>query len=336
MGKVNTNTKLNLLKGFACMGVVFIHITFPGLFGRIVLSASSYAVPVFLMIAGYYAYGKKEDVIKRRLIKIVKIFIYAYLIFFLFNLALNIKSHEVIEWLSDSFNWKTPIKYFCFCTIDFAIPLWYLIALIETYIVWLFVVKCGKEHLVIKFTPILFLFQILLTSYCETMQLSWFWKVNFLAQAMPWFMLGYYLNSEKAQRARAFKTATLIVMVIIGCVVSVIPNAFDLPLKFNVIGYIPYTFGLFCLALKNSSKSMCQPVEFIGDKLSLNIYILHVPLNRVIMFSFSKVLNLNTESYLFLWFQPIVVLAATIFTSWAVYKLMMLAGERHLEKIEKD
>ena len=328
MGKTITNIKLNLLKGFACMGVVFIHITFPGLFGQIVLYASAYAVPIFFMIAGYYAYGKKEDVIKRRLKKIVKIFLFAYLLFFLYNMAFSIINHKVVEWLSNSFNWMTPIKYICFCTVNFAIPLWYLIAMIEVYIVWLFVTKCGKEHLVIKITPILFLFQILLTSYCETMQLEWFWKVNFLTRAMPWFMLGYYLNSERAQRVRAIKTTTLTVMVVIGCAIAVIPTAFDLPLKFNVIGYIPYAFGLFCLALKNPSKSICQPVEFIGDKLSLNIYIFHVPMSGVINYAFSKILNMNTESDLLLWFRPIVVLVATILASWSVYKLMMLARER--------
>ena len=48
MGNEDINVKLNFLKGIACMGVVFIHITFPGLFGQIVLCASGYAVPVFL------------------------------------------------------------------------------------------------------------------------------------------------------------------------------------------------------------------------------------------------------------------------------------------------
>ena len=318
--KTDKNVKLNLLKGFACIGVVFAHITFPGLFGQIVTCAAECTIHIFFMIAGYYAYGKKEDVIKRRLIKIVKIFLYAFILFFLFRLAFSIKNHEGIQWLSESFNWKTPLMYICFCTIDFAVPLWYLIAMIETYIVWLFVVKSQKEQLVLKITPILFLLQILLTSYCETMQLVWFWKINFLTRAMPWFMLGYYLNSEKAQRARAIKTSTLTVMAIIGCTIAEIPTVFDLSLKFSVIGYIPYAFGLFCLALKNPSKSICHPIEFIGDKLSLNIYIFHVLMDGVISFVFSTILHVNTDSDLFLWSRPIIVLTATILASYVVYK----------------
>ena len=162
--KTNRNVKLNLLKGIACIGVVFIHITPPGLFGDILVYGFQFAVPIFLMIAGYYAYGKEEDVIKRRLIKIVKIFLYAYLVFFLYKLTFSLKDHELNKWLSESYKWDTPIKYICFCTINFAVPLWYLIAMIETYIVWLFVVKGKKEDVAIKLTPILFLFQIILTA----------------------------------------------------------------------------------------------------------------------------------------------------------------------------
>lgn len=114
MKETGTNVKLNLLKGFGCMGVVFIHISFPGLFGKIMSSASSYAVPIFYMIAGYYAYGKDSDVIRRRLIKIVKIFFYAYVSFFLYNLAVAAKDQAVFKWLSNTYNWKTPIKYICF------------------------------------------------------------------------------------------------------------------------------------------------------------------------------------------------------------------------------
>ncbi len=46
------NSALNLLKLFACCSVVFMHVKFPGRFGEVV-NDINYAVPVFLMIAGY-------------------------------------------------------------------------------------------------------------------------------------------------------------------------------------------------------------------------------------------------------------------------------------------
>ncbi|WP_295073981.1 acyltransferase family protein [uncultured Fibrobacter sp.] len=128
------NEVLNLLKGLACIAVVFIHIKFPGVVGIIFGSSlTHFAVPSFLMIAGYFAFGKDETVIKRRLIKILKIFAFGYLCFLGYNVLFQVLRGSVIEWLALNFKYTTPIKYAVFCTIDFAIPLWYLIAMAEAY-----------------------------------------------------------------------------------------------------------------------------------------------------------------------------------------------------------
>lgn len=128
------NTSIYLLKGFACMGVVFIHIPFPGLPGQIIVKAMAFAVPVFCMASGYYAYGRDAATIKRRLIKIVKLFVIGFVLDFTCIALLAVKEHTFMEWLHKNFNWFSPIKAVCFCIIDFAIPLWYLIGMAEIYI----------------------------------------------------------------------------------------------------------------------------------------------------------------------------------------------------------
>ena len=72
------NECLNLLKCAACFGVVFIHVPFPGYLGDVIKSLSMFAVPLFYMIAGYYSYGCDYEKIKRRFIKICKIFVFGY------------------------------------------------------------------------------------------------------------------------------------------------------------------------------------------------------------------------------------------------------------------
>lgn len=327
--KNNINHKLNLLKGFACMGVVFMHVAFPGMFGKIVSIASAYATPIFFMIAGYYAWGNGTAVVKRRLIKIIKIFVYAYTLFFALRVAVAIMNYEIgVLWLSKLFNWKTAIKCICFCTIDFAIPLWYLIAMIETYIVWYFLVKNQKEQFALKILPVLFVMQILSTSYCETMQLAWFWKINFLTQAMPWFLLGYYMHTKKAEKFRNLDSHKLVILAVVGCTIAVIPTVFSLPFKFNVVGYIPYVFGLFTLSLKNPYNSVCKVIEYIGEKLSLNIYIFHILINRVIDVICRGVLGIDTEGSGWPWCRPIIVLTCTIFASWVVHIMLISIRSR--------
>lgn len=321
MDKQGINVRLNLLKGVSCMGVVFIHFRFPGLFGDIVHDVFHYAVPLFFMIAGYYAFGRMPDVIKRRLTKIVKIFVFSYLLYFLLYSTKVIFKNELLKFLSENYNWKTPIEYLFFCKINFAIPLWYLIAMIETYILWLYVLKDKKEQFVLSLTPILFLLQIIIKLYCETVRLNWFYTVNFFTSALPWFMLGYFLKTEKAKKVLSIKSSVLFMIAIIGCAIAVIPTALELPLKFNAIGYIPYTLALFLLALKKPAKSMCKPLEFIGEKLSLNIYIFHWLVNQIDIYMLEALNVKNIIGDLLFWFRPIFVLGTTIMVSWVIYKV---------------
>ncbi len=313
------NHKLNFLKCFACFGVVFIHISFPGVFGQIVAKVGAFAVPVFFMIAGYYAFGSDAKTIKRRLFKIIKIFIIAYIVFLIYSITNAYARSEDRINISAYFGWRLLIKAICFCTIDYAIPLWYLIAMSEAYITWYFVVKKRKEQVVLKLMPILFILQVLLISYCETMQLAWFWKTNYITRAMPWFLLGYYIHTYK-NRFENLAVHKKISLAVFGGVITTIPVVFQLSLDFSSVGYIPYAFGVFVLALKNPEKNLCKPLEYIGNNLSLSLYILHVPMESVVS-SCVALTGLETASGVWIWSRPIVVLAVTLFISWLLHKI---------------
>lgn len=48
------NNFLDYIKGIACIGVVFIHCSFPYVFGDIIANLAAFGVPMFFMISGYY------------------------------------------------------------------------------------------------------------------------------------------------------------------------------------------------------------------------------------------------------------------------------------------
>lgn len=321
IGEVNRNQLLNFLKGLGCIGVVFIHITFPGLTGEIVSKISQFAVPVFFMTAGYYAMGCSEKTIKRRLIKILKIFIYGYLWFLTYNILLQIKGGGVlIEWLVANYTIKSLVKYVIFCNIDFAVPLWYLIAMLETYILWYFVVKWKKENLFVYLIPLLFLFQLLLTIICETNEYAWFWKMNFLSRGLAWFLFGYYVCSVGKEAIDKKKDVVLAICAIVGCVVALIPVVLDTSIDFSCVGLLFFSIALFVIAVKHSSKVVCKPIAYIGDKLSLNIYIFHMLMGGSITLVLKSVFEVNTDSNIFLWAKPILTVVATVIFSQILYK----------------
>jgi len=158
-------------------------------------------------------------------------------------------------------------------------------------------------------------------SCCETKNLPWFWKVNFVIRGLPWFLLGYYLHSPKAEAIKNMRSDKLWALAIIGFVIAVIPTAFDLPIKFTVIGYIPYAFGLFVLTLKNPGQSICRPMEYIGDCLSLYIYILHTLIGKTLNIILEK-LKFDTNNMIYLWFKPIIAVLLSIFVSWIIYSFV--------------
>lgn len=310
------NEVLNLIKGLACIAVVFIHIHFPGVVGIIIWkSLASFAVPSFLMIAGYFAFGKDETVIKRRLVKILKIFAIGYLCFWGYYVFFQILRGSIVEWLSLNFKYTTPIKYAVFCTIDFAIPLWYLIAMAETYFVWYFVVKHKKERIALYAIPLLFVFKIVLTTYCETINLPWMYKINFLTGAMPYFLFGYYLRS-KENFFRSLRYSFVLLVIVVGGLASLIPLLCDFPIKISCIGNIIYSLAIFTLAIKVLDKSYCKPLEYVGDKLSLNVYIFHMLVASVLYIVCSKyLLNIDLHVGLLSWIHPILVVVLTM--AWA-------------------
>lgn len=55
------NRCLNFFKGLGCIFVIFIHFPFPGEIGRIISGLARFAVPLFFMISGYYAYNSRRS-----------------------------------------------------------------------------------------------------------------------------------------------------------------------------------------------------------------------------------------------------------------------------------
>ncbi len=312
----NRNQALNLLKCFACIGVVFIHVVFPGLLGKIIKILSAFAVPCFYMIAGFYAFNCTENIIKRRLFKIMKIFLYSILLFFAFYFVVHIIEQDYNEWLIHLFTLKNTFKSIIFCTIDYAIPLWYLIAMIETYILWFFAVKYNKQEYLVKFIPLLFILRFILTSYVETKGLAWCLKINFITCSLNWFLLGYYIHKNKQKITTILNNKFLLLSILLGCTVALIPVIFNTCIKFSCIGLFFYSVALFIFAIKYEYNVITNAMTYIGEKLSLNIYILHVLIAKLL--HYINVLQLHIQSVVLLFVKPLIVVVLTILIAYLI------------------
>lgn len=308
----NRNNCLNILKCIACFGVVFIHVPFPGVFGVIIKYMSTFAVPLFFMIAGYYSYGCTEAKIFRRLIKIVKILIFAILCFLIWEIINQLKNHTLISWFIINFNWKMPIKFFVFCTIPWSIHLWYLIAMSETYLTWFIIVKHRLEHKAIRFCGCFLLLGAILDVIVESFGFKWLFKVNFLLRALPWFMLGYMIHKKYKSNIPEIKNSKLALIASIGWIITISVVFFNIKINYNYIGVLITAPSLFILAIKNSNIKISKPIEYIAEKLSLFIYIFHPLVSSIIIIFMKNIINING---IYTYFHPVITLFASIFVS---------------------
>ena len=248
--QTDRNNCLNIFKFIACFGVVFIHVPFPGILGKCLSHIFLFAVPYFFMIAGYYSYGCSVQKIRKRFIKILKILIFAIICWFGFKAVIHLCNNSLEEWISQIFIWKAPIKFFIFCTIDWAIPLWYLIAMVETYFVWMYIVKYKIESKATKFTYLLFILAAALSVFVDSYGMNWSYKINFILKAMPWFMFGYLVHEKYESKIHNIKNLELILLAIIGMIITLSAVLLNPSVDYNYLGVLLTAPSIFILVLK--------------------------------------------------------------------------------------
>jgi peptidoglycan/LPS O-acetylase OafA/YrhL len=83
--------------------------------------------------------------------------------------------------------------------------------------------------------------------------------------------------------------------------------------------YCFYSILLFLVAIKNPTVHINKAFEFIGDKLSLNVYIWHIIVARVISVFINHLGFAQNSIYLAI--RPIFVVFFTLLLSLAIYRI---------------
>lgn len=73
--QIMINTKnidsLNCAKGIACIFVILIHCTFPGIVGEMLQAIARFAVPLFFTVTGYFLLDSHGKVTRARILYII-------------------------------------------------------------------------------------------------------------------------------------------------------------------------------------------------------------------------------------------------------------------------
>ncbi len=309
------NSSLSFLKFLACISVVFIHVVFPGGLGEIIKNCSSWAVPVFLMISGYFSYQCNTQKIKGRVLKMLRILIFGMIVYFIYKSAEAYLTGSFVEWIKESFTWKSPLYMVVFCTLPWAVLLWYLIAMIEIYLCWICVVKAGKEEFFDNHILVVFVITMLFNVVMENLSVDWMYKTNFFCSAFPWFLFGHYVRGKEINKKVSLNVSNgfLAFLMIVGFAIDIFLVVFKSPISFVNIGALFVAPSIFLIGINNSQICISKTIEYLGDKVSLYVYLFHVPCSGAMTFLLSKLGIEKGSMYFFI--HPLIVVVITILGS---------------------
>ncbi len=189
---------------------------------------------------------------------------------------------------------------------------------------------CKKkwQDAILKITPVLFIVGTVLAVFVDTMGLNWSYKINFICRALPWFMYGYIVKERYYIRLKKVSTFKLLLTALLGWGITLSAILLKTKVNYNSVGVLLTAPALFMIGIKNSNIKVNNLVEFVGDKLSLFIYILH-PLVSILIMYVVKFLRINWEGA-YLYVHPIITLIVTIGVSLLFYLVFKNKKIRHL------
>lgn len=184
------NHSIDLLKFVCAVLVVFLHTEWR--YRDMILPFTRCAVPCFLMTSGFLLYNDGKiscSKIKRNVVKILKITIWATLLFLIFKECLFFVANKsvYIPSLHSIVNWVL------FNECPFAYHLWYLYAYIYVLLVILLFERFNRLKFLFLLTPFLLVCDLILGKYGMVIlgiDLQPFYIRNWIFVGVPYFCLG--------------------------------------------------------------------------------------------------------------------------------------------------
>ena len=290
----------DVMKGIACIAVVFIHYNFLGELGQVVKACCRFAVPLFFMISGYFY--RREKVLESTW-KLLKILVCATVFYGVFFYCWEaVFAHgRWMTWPAFAAKYLSEdllVKFVISNTVFFNPTLWFVAAL---FLCHLTVAYLAREEGALRRLCWLFLPLLVVMCVCQEFAkvagFSWNYvpllgpgekKVMFvfsgsyLFRAMPFFLFGIWVRfRQESLREVAWLGAALPVLAVAGCLLA--------PLEYWSLGsrVAQFYLGSYLTAGALFIWAIVKPqlnwrlLAYLGGELSLLVYILQLSAGKI-------------------------------------------------------
>lgn len=284
------NDCLNVWKGIAAFAVVLIHCTLPGVPGEIIKGIARFAVPLFFLISGYFAYGREDAVLRRREIHILRLYVGAVAVYYLWAAIRYFLSQRTFAQMGAELfpdGGRTVSELLFFNRTAMAPHLWFMGALVYCYLFYRLLARKRLEERAYLLIPVLLAANLLLgegrglTGIAVPVR----WIRSFWLTGFPFFLWGsWFACREKQGRLQLHRGAGM-ALVAGGMLLSSVEclwSGYDE----LYVGSILTAGGLFSLALAFADLGKGSLLARIGERDSANIYLWHMLLRNFAALAF--------------------------------------------------
>ncbi|MGN8799406.1 acyltransferase [Candidatus Merdisoma sp. HCP28S3_D10] len=284
------NHCLNVWKGIAAFAVVLIHCTLPGVPGEIIKGIARFAVPLFFLISGYFAYGREDAVLKRRESHIFRLYVGAVAVYYLWAAIRYFLSQRTFAQMGAELfpdGGRTVSDLLLFNRTAMAPHLWFMGALVYCYLFYRLLARKRLEERVYLLIPVLLAANLLLgegrglTGIAVPVR----WIRSFWLTGFPFFLWGSWFACREKQGELRLHRGAGMALVAAGMLLSSVEclwSGYDE----LYVGSILTAEGLFRLALAFPDLGKGSLLARIGERDSANIYLWHMLLRNFAALAF--------------------------------------------------
>ena len=291
------NASLDLLKGIAALFVIWIHEQFPGVTGQLVNRIGAFAVPVFFMVSGYFAYHADRKKLGRSVRHILRLILITYGLNLL-RIVVFDGTTAAVDAVVNAFSPRTLILWVVLNITPISGVAWFLFALLYCYILhWMFH-RQTQERWVYLLIPVCIAAGLAVRLLLPSVGTNNAWFCG-----IPCYLFGRWVR-ENRERLLRFPVKGWSISALAGLValtVSVfVAELLAYPGAFVLAG----SLFILCTLCPNARGGL---LERIGSTYSFFVYIGHALMIHV----FNAMLPIG-DSMLLAWTRPVLLAAATI------------------------
>lgn len=314
------NKCLNFMKGISCLTVVLLHCPLPGVVGAGIIYALRFPVPVFFMISGYFCYYRDTAWIKRAQMKILRLLVCSEL--FCGMVTFICDREGAAGQLKELALWSHPLRTL-FCGTLFNATLWYLYAMLWT---WLFMVLVKRKACIGRcyfFIPLILAVHIIGRLYIQETKDINVWIYLFRSPflyGIPFVLSGHFL-AEKREWINRHMSAFRCALLLIGGGFVMVAEYMVWKCFMDIwLSTVLITLSMFIFAMQHPGMEIFPVIARVGKKYSMIIYVSHIPFSRIM----GKWVKPCVGEAVYGWIGPFLIMAAALLAAKGVdcYKLL--------------